>query len=324
MPSEAPVSLLPGQLVRVELGAEAPEVRCRRLEGTTFELDRSFLIPEQAVPALRGLVANVQQFSGRSLLIVGHTDTTGPLAFNLLLSRRRSMSAFAVLTGDEVVWLDMFREENSPTRRWGNREARWMVRFLTDVSGAPYFAGTADDDGPESDAAIRRYQADHDLAIDGDAGENTHRAMFNSLVDQLRAEGTQIPASRFLESAPGEPWLGCGEQHPTIRTGDEVEEVRNRRVEFLLFLTPPSPISCAAYDPVWTKLCVATEFITVEVQILDEWTEPLVSEFFLTTPTGDVIRDVTGADGVWRSPPDSMPSGRYQLKVADRVVSLVR
>jgi peptidoglycan hydrolase-like protein with peptidoglycan-binding domain len=324
MPSEAPVSLLPGQLARVELGAEAPEVRCRRMEGTTFELDRSFLIPEQAVAPLRALVANVQQFPTRSILIVGHTDTTGPPAFNLALSRRRGMSTFAVLTGDEAAWLAMFQEENSPTRKWGNREARWMLRFLTDASGAPYFAGTADDEGPASDAAIRRYQTDQGLAVDGDAGEGTHLAMFNSLVGQLQAEGTQVPADRFLESAPAEFWLGCGEQHLTIPTPDEIAKEANRRVEFLQFLTPPSPISCDAYDPDWTRLCAAAELITVEVEILDVHGEPLVTEFFLTTPDGDVIQDVTGSDGVWRSPPDSLPSGRYQLRVANLIVSLVR
>lgn len=324
MSSEAPVSLQPGQLVRVELAAEAPEVRCRRMEGTTFELDRSFLIPEQAVAALRGLAANMAQFSTRSVLIVGHTDTSGPPEFNLALSRRRGMSAFALLTGDEAVWLAMFREENSPTRRWGNREARWMLRFLTDASGAPYFAGSADDDGPASTAAIRRFQSDHGLGVDGDAGEATHQAMFTSIVGQLRAEATQVAAGRFLTSSPGESWLGCGEQHPTIPTADGIVEERNRRVEFLLFLTPPSPISCAAYDPEWTELCLAAELITVEIEILDERGEPLVSEFLLTTPEGDVLRDVTGTDGLWRSPPDSLPSGKYRLQVADRVVSLVR
>lgn len=325
MADEAQVVVPPGETVRVQLQAQAPAVLCRRFGDINFEFDRSFIIPEQAADLLKDISGYAAQFPSRRILIVGHTDTKGPEDYNIRLSKRRGMSAYAHLTGDEGVWQRMYDEENAPNQKWGNREARHMLRFLKDATGAPYFTGAPDDEGPASTEAIKRFQRDNGLNDDGIAGRQTHRAMFRKLVEALQAEAVGIPADRFLSPRASEFWLGCGERFPAIPTGDEVEEVRNRRVEFLFFLQPPAaPITCDRYDPEWAELCIETELITVEVLIHDEYAAPLAILFALETPDGDVLRETTGADGLWRSRPDSMPAGRYALTVNGREVTLVR
>ncbi len=137
--------------------------------------------------------------------------------------------------------------------------------------------------------------------------------MFLEFMAERQAVETTLPAHRFLSPEEGEFWLGCGEQHLVIPT-EEAEEA-NRRVEFLLFLHPPETVSCDSYDTTWAKTCVEAELITVEIRILNEYGEPLIIEFELDTPEGDTIRDVTDADGRWRSNPDSMPTGRYVLRI---------
>lgn len=324
MTNQGQVVVSSGGTARVQLQARAPRLRCRRFEDTNFEFDRSFIIPEQAASLLKDISNYANQFATRRILIVGHTDTKGPSDYNLRLSKRRGMSAYAHLTGDENVWQRMYDEENTPNRKWGNREARYMLRFLKDDSGAPYFTGSPDDEGPASTNAIKHFQRDNGLDDDGIAGRQTHLAMFRKLVEVLRADGVGIPLDRFLTPQTNEFWLGCGEQHPVIPTGDEVEEPQNRRVEFLLFLQPPSPLTCDNYDSGWTEICVQSELITVEILLHNEYGEPFATEFTLQTPEGDTLRNATGADGMWRSSPNSMPPGRYILAAGGREIILVR
>jgi phosphatidylserine/phosphatidylglycerophosphate/cardiolipin synthase-like enzyme len=288
---------------------------CRRFADAYFPFDRSFLIPESVVPFLEDVSNYAGQFSDRQILIVGHTDTAGAADYNQRLSRRRGMSVYAHLTGDASVWETMYDEENTPNQKWGNQEARHMLRFLQDDSGDPYFAGSPDDEGQASTDAIARFQRDNDLPDTGTADRATHRAMFGQLIETIQGRGISINSGRFLEASPGEPWLGCGEEHPFVDTGDNVAEPANRRVEVLFFLQPPSPISCEAYDDTWAEACVVGELITVRVLILNEWGEPLEVNFELDTPEGDTIRDATDAEGRWQSAPDSMPTGRYVLRL---------
>jgi peptidoglycan hydrolase-like protein with peptidoglycan-binding domain len=322
--NEAQVGVPSGETARVRLTAQAPAVLCRRFGDINFEFDRSFIIPEQAVDMLRSISGYAEQFSSRQILIVGHTDTSGPPNYNPRLSERRGMSAFAHLTGDVSVWNRMYNQENSSSQKWGNREARHMLRFLKDSTGAPYFAGSPDDTGPASTAAIRRFQHDNGLTQTGNARRRTHRAMFEKFVEALRAEQVGIAASRFIEPQSGQFWLGCGEQHLALQTADDVPEEINRRVEYLFFLQPPAPpFDCSRYRPEWAQACIQQQLITVRVRIHDEYDEPLKIEFRLDTPDGGTIRDVTDNNGLWSSQPDSMPPGRYVLTVDGHEVVLV-
>ncbi len=324
MTDQVQVKVPAGETKRVQLQAEAPPVLCRRFGDLNFEFDRAFIIPEQAADMLIDISNYANQFTSRQILIVGHTDTKGPPDYNVRLSERRGMSMYAHLTGNETVWESMYNADNSPNRKWGNREGRHMLRFLRDDSDNVYFTGTADDEGSESTETIKRFQRDNDLNDDGDAGFFTHRAMFRKLVEALRPQGLGIAANRFLAPRSDEFWLGCGERHLALPTPDETPEEANRRVEVLLFLNPPSPINCDTYDPNWIQTCIQTELISVEVLIHNEYANPVASEFTLQTPEGETLREVTGQDGFWRSLPDSMPPGRYALTINGKEVTLVR
>ncbi len=324
MTDEAQVTLSAGETRRVTLTAQAPAVLCRRFDDINFEFDRAFMIPERAVPVLKGVSAYAAQFANRRVLLAGHTDTSGPSGYNERLSQRRGMSAYAYLTGDAAVWQRMYNEDNSPTQKWGNREGLYMLRYLKDSSGTPYFSGSPDDTGPDADDAIRRFQSDNGLSVDGVAGDNTHRAMFDQLLVPFSIEGISVPANRFLTTPSGDRWLGLGERYLVVQTGDDVPEEANRRVEFLLFLQPPNPVTPDTYDPTWPQVCVQSELITVEILIEDEYTQPLATPFTLQTPEGDTLNETTGADGRWRSVPDSMPAGLYRLTVSGMEVTIVR
>jgi len=56
---------------------------------TFFDFDRSIIKPE-GVQVLDQVVAQVQQLELETLIVTGHTDATGPDAYNLRLSERRA------------------------------------------------------------------------------------------------------------------------------------------------------------------------------------------------------------------------------------------
>ncbi|TGE24802.1 OmpA family protein [Hymenobacter aquaticus] len=77
----------------------------QRLQAATrsirFELNRATLLPS-SYPTLDALVPILAEYPDYSLSIAGHSDSKGPAAFNLALSRERAAAARAYLLGKSV------------------------------------------------------------------------------------------------------------------------------------------------------------------------------------------------------------------------------
>ena len=107
-----------------------------------------------------------------------------------------------------------------------------MLSALPD-GGPPYYAGPIHGQlDAATDDAVRRFQADHGLAVDGAPGPDTRRAL---VTDYMGIDGTSLPPGTDVARH------GCGEYHNAVPTPDETEEQANRRVEVFFFEGPIEP-----------------------------------------------------------------------------------
>jgi outer membrane protein OmpA-like peptidoglycan-associated protein len=225
-----PIELPTGQRHRIVL-VEAKIVRVR-LIGMFFDLNKCFLLPS-AMNGVRKVRSVYDEHPGAQLLVVGHTDTSGSAKFNDELALERSRSVVAYLTEDVNAWMRYYTDKVAPAKRWGIREDGLMLSVLPE-DGDSYMAR---EEGHRE--AIRSFQQDHGLKVDGIAGQDTHRAL---VTDYMRLTDTTLPKGTSLISH------GCGENFPDIPTGDDVREPRNRRVEIFVFDEPIEPAPSSTHS----------------------------------------------------------------------------
>lgn len=202
-----------------------------RLTGLLFETDKTFLLPI-AMHGIRGLVDYYEAHPEARLVVTGHTDSVGDAAYNRALSDERAVSVGHYLKDEVEPWLACY--QGSPhSKPWGTREDQHMLSAIRDDAGQPFYAGpvTGQLDAPTRDA-VTRFQTARGLAIDGQPGPETRRAL---CTDYMKLDGTTLPPTAALET------LGCGENHPEVPTPDGTDEPANRRVEIFLFDGPPEP-----------------------------------------------------------------------------------
>lgn len=247
----APLKVRIGEVSTVEL---PPKVFRVRLIGFMFENDKTFLLPS-AMKGIRGLVDYYAKHPDIELVVTGHTDRLGGEVYNVALSGERARSVAHYLKDEVDPWLRCY--QGSPhSKIWGTREDQHMLTAIDDGAGEPYYAGEVHGQlDPPTQDAVRRYQQDRGLAVDGFPGPETRRAL---VTDYMGLDGTTLPATARMET------LGCGEHHNEVPTADGVEEPKNRRVEVFLFEGPPDPpnpgacpdASCAYLE--WVKRAIET------------------------------------------------------------------
>jgi outer membrane protein OmpA-like peptidoglycan-associated protein len=291
---DAPV----GTLTTVEV---PPRTYRGRLLGILFDTDKTFLLPA-AVPGVRELARFYEQHPGE-VLVTGHTDTTGDDAYNQALSRDRAQAIADYLTDDADGWLAWY---DAPvwSKRFGTREDQMMLQTVTDGGGAPYYAGPIDGiAGAGTADATARFQADHGLAATGALDAGTRRAL---IAAYMALDGTTLPAGTTILAH------GCGEHHPRVDTGDNVNEQANRRVEIFLFedqIEPAAadepPGGCAEYDQ-WVDASVITVDLDappaqLTVRVVSADGPPVAAAL---VHLAGVLEDqaTTGADGTARFP----------------------
>jgi outer membrane protein OmpA-like peptidoglycan-associated protein len=238
-----------------------PRVVRARLTGILFDTSKCFILPS-ALDGLRRLTLYYERWSGAHVLVVGHTDTVGPQSYNRPLSCERAESVAAYLHDDVDAWLAWYGADKPFEKRWGTLEDQHMLAHVEDDTGAPFWTGACDGNAYSpgyGDAVMRFQQWANDtqgagLATDGVMGPASRRPL---VTEYMAEDGTTLPPDITL-------WThGCGESHPVIPTGDEVEEDRNRRVEIFVFeheIVPPVPEGggddgCSEY-PAWVAQIV--------------------------------------------------------------------
>lgn len=246
-----PLTLATGAAHTVKL---PPRVMRGRLTGFLFDTNKTFILPA-ALTGIRGLASFYAAHPGLKVLVTGHTDTVGPDAANLTLSDERAAAVAAFLVDDVDAWLTHY--QGTPgSSRWGTREDQHMLSALPD-GAPPYYAGPIHGqlDAATQDA-VRRFQADHGLTVDGAPGPQTRRAL---VTDYMNIDGTSLPAGTDVQRH------GCGEHHNAVPTPDETDEPANRRVEVFFFEGPVAPPprprcpapGCPEY-PEWLRRTILT------------------------------------------------------------------
>jgi len=208
-----------------------------------FRFDRAFF-----EPCMREVLERVFNYAqanqNEKIVVVGHTDLTGPPEYNQSLSERRARSVFAFLTfgtdptlrAAAVSDLNELRKPKTvpPTAatindNWGAREYQFMLQDLQ------FYSGNIDErHGAQTDAAVRAFQANNGLPPTGQVNEETWPVLIEAY---LGAAALAMPVDRFLRNAKGGcdggmlKWLGCGEQDPVRNTQDAWRP--NRRTEIL-------------------------------------------------------------------------------------------
>jgi peptidoglycan hydrolase-like protein with peptidoglycan-binding domain len=236
---------------------------CWRMNRSLFEFDSSFIRPEISEDLKR--LQALRKGSPRTLIgVFGHADPSGEDDYNKELAGRRATALFALLTRDPAAWEKLFSSPSGGDN-WGLRSTQRILTRLTRKSPAPnpsdpnvYYTGTVDGTfGPLTDRAIRDFQTDNGLAVDGIAGPNTRAVLYPLYMDAISiSEGSpfKLEAKDFVgEGAdPGGKGAmqGCGEFNPVriLSKADQQKlaqskeqrardprNAQNRRVTLFLF-----------------------------------------------------------------------------------------
>jgi len=302
------VTVSAGQTATVCFSGTSVSV-CRIGETILFDTARSFIYPRYK-PALEQAFAFglTRPASGtrpvpkpdQFLLIVGHTDQVGSAAYNQQLSERRARAALAVFTVDANIWEDLFQ-----TERWdrtnGDREIVEMFGALENRSPAPAEITETKNDSAKRFDLMQRY-------------------LLFLRPNWLPQESP--PISPAMVTSPSPPILGCGLSHPR-RNAPGVAVQENRRVEFFYLRQPdPGVRQCPARAIYRTWQATCGQFITVQIELLDEYGDPYVGPFDLTLPPAGILRNErTDSRGAWTR--DNLPAGEYTVTISGQSITLL-
>jgi hypothetical protein len=294
----ATVSVKAGATATARL-SQVATAACRIPEVILFDTAKSFIAPDQKLAIQQAFDHGLKSAAGaapvpvpnRFLLIVGHTDLVGSDDSNQRLSERRTMAALAVFSVSAADWETLYETEN-----WGRHEVEIM---------------SAQVDPGGSSALVDHYLADKTARLD----------LIKRYLGSLRPASlaaTIQPAMVVLAPLP-RPAIGCGLRHPRVKSPGAVRE--NRRIEFFYFKTEdPGMRDCSDY-PTWKAVC--GPFMTVGIELQDEYSDPYMGAFDLTLPSGAVLSgERTDAKGTWSR--DGMPQGTYTVTVTGKSISLLR
>lgn len=284
-----------------------------RLVGMHFDTSKSFL-RETAMRGIRRVVEVYRSIPSGTLLIVGHTDTSGADAYNLDLSVERAASIKAFLKDDVAAWEEWFSAGKPDEKRWGAREVRYMISALPCDQTVRGFQQWSNDNRGTS------------LEVDSDAGPKTRKALIEAY---MALDGTSLP------DAIGAEIHGCGEFFPLADAGDDfgkdaTRSTSDRRVELFCFddeIHPPVPGEKATkgepeYDQ-WTKQ--VTDNVDVGATPATEDVGKIWMELWDKsgeTPRAGVAYQISGdgayagtTDGSGRLLHESVPQGDYRITV---------
>jgi Putative peptidoglycan binding domain/OmpA family len=191
---------------------------CAKVNGVCFEFDKSFVRPA-IVDDLRKLQEKVTKYPDARIMIFGHSDKVGSDEYNKKLSERRARSVYAFITDDADAWEALYNEE-----KWGIKAIQAILKDM----GGNYDPGPVDGiKGPKTETAIKNYQGDKGLTVDGIAGPITRKKLFTEYMTSKH--DVELTPDQFMDPKH----MGCGEFNLMKDTPNAYEP--SRRVTFFLF-----------------------------------------------------------------------------------------
>lgn len=226
-------------------------IACWRLDDIRFEFDSSFVRPE-AGSEMKHLAALRKEHPKAPLSIFGHADPVGNDDYNKQLSGRRATAIYAMLIRNVQMWEDLYKAPIGGDN-WGIRSIQLMLTALGYYNGP--INNTLD---AATDDAVRRFQRDQKLKVDGDPGPKTREKLFQAYMDKLctdnegktfKLEKTDFLAQGADADGKGD-YQGCSEFNPLLmfsqaenqelskpqnKAQRDAENGPNRRVVVFLF-----------------------------------------------------------------------------------------
>lgn len=248
----------------------------------------------------------------KSLLVAGHTDTTGSESDNQALSEERARCALALLVGGSAA-RDDFASLCDGRHTVGDYKQilAWLARAFPSLFRA-CDPGAIDDNAASGVEPVRAFQkayndnkvslgldpdATEDLDPDGDVGPKTWGGLFDCYEFALQQElgvnaaGLQALRDKLVFADDAHRSLGFGEHFPVEELGvDQFRSQTNRRVEILFFDPGEAPdLEHAANDPETSDLYLPGNYqhvsitpasasgaaIEVNIRVLDADRNPL-------------------------------------------------
>ena len=232
-------------------------IACWRLEDLRFDFGSSFIKPE-AAEEFAQLAELVKERPEAPLSIFGHADPIGLDENNKKLSGRRAAAVYAMLTRQTEIFEDIYSQIGKYTAphevdQWGTKVVQQILQNLG------YSPGSIDGKmGDQTREAVKAFQNDQGLTVDGNPGRQTRAKLFLAYMDKNCRDGKGDPfklePSAFLaqgkDSLGKGDYQGCGEfnplmlfsqeeqnkdQKPENKAERDEENGLNRRVLVLLF-----------------------------------------------------------------------------------------
>ena len=192
------------------------------LQDITFGSNKSVLRPSSTA-ALKVLCSQIKSWRAKTpdgkLAIFGHADAVGKEEPNKALSERRAKSVYAFLMKDARSWEELGKEE-----KWGLAPIQDLLKHLGHDPGA-----SDGQDGPKTQEAVKSFQTQKNLTVNGNADEKTREALFQAFMDDCNE--LELKKKEF-DDVNGSPTAGCSEFNLAEKT--QGASKANRRVSVLL------------------------------------------------------------------------------------------
>ena len=206
-----------------------------------------------ALAVIAAAYHHIKEHPEQKLLLMGHTDRSGPASYNLALSRRRAKNVLHILRGERDAWA----RHNTPPSHHEIEDYQQLLKWLFAEHDWDTDPGDVDNRrGPLTRAATQRFQARYNqefhqsIAEDGVVGEQTWGAFFDIYMKELRdildvdEEGLATLQQSLNFLGHRSEFVGCGESWPLTA---ENRSRTDRRVELYFFdpgEEPTLPLPC--------------------------------------------------------------------------------
>lgn len=216
------------------------------------------------VRALSLVFRHLQLHPEHKLLICGHTDRSGDIAYNFKLSGLRARGVYLLLVGKREEWAELSASKHKI------EDYQQIMKYYSLMNGWKCDPGLVDNKwGPKTEQAIREFiiswntlfyhkaagAQELDVAIVDEIRRSPDhlwpKAMWEAVYDlyeldlrttvcgkEASSEKFALQGARLIESFvdPDQPWLACGESFPKDeRPNVRYRSQRDRRVELLFF-----------------------------------------------------------------------------------------